>query len=332
VREVLDHILASVTPASAAQRAAAGERLRRRVPEAEGLGKLVELAGWLAGARHAPRPTVARRTALLVAADHGVADPGIDLGEHAPTIVAVRHVAAGGAAVCAAARSAGAELVVVDAGVRGGERHDLGRGVLGFRQGDGTASIADGPAMTPLTALASLTTGIAVAFSLADAGLDLLALGQIGPGAQPVSGAVIAALAGASPASFGEDGPLIARALAEDPTRGDRPLDVLAGLGGYDLGVLAGAILGAASIHVPVVLDDHATWAAALLAVRLQPDVAGYLVASHAGAAGTTGHRAALEGLGLRPLFDLGLAHGEGTGALLAVPLIDAAARVLAEA
>jgi nicotinate-nucleotide--dimethylbenzimidazole phosphoribosyltransferase len=330
VREVLDHILESVSAASGAQAAAAEERLRRRVPDVEGLGKLLGLASWLAGARHSPRPTVARRTALVVAADHGVAHPGVELGEHAPTVVALRHVASGKAAVCAAARSAAAELVVIDAGVRGGEALDLGRGTLGFRLGDGTPSIVDGPAMTPPTALAALTTGIALAFSAADAGLDLLAVGQIGPGAQPVSGAVIAALAGVPPIEFGDDGELVARALAENRP-GDRPLDVLAAVGGLDLGVLAGAILGAASIHVPVVLDDHMTWAAALLAARLAPPVTGYLLAAHAGGA-SAGHRRALAALGLSPLFDLGLAHGEGTGALLAVPLVDAAARVLGEA
>jgi nicotinate-nucleotide--dimethylbenzimidazole phosphoribosyltransferase len=331
VREVLDHILASVTEVSGAQRAAAEERLRRRVPDADGLGKLVGIASWLAAARHAPRPSVARRKALIVAADHGVADPGVDLGEHAPTVVALRHVAAGKAAVCAAARSADAGMVVIDAGVRGGERHDLGRGTLGFRVGDGTPSIADRPAMTPPSALAALTTGIAVLFSMADDGLDLLALGQIGPGAQPVSGAVVAALAGAPLEAFGEDAALIGRALEANPVVGGSALEVLGAVGGYDLGVLAGAILGAASIHIPIVLDDHMTWAAALIAARLQPAAAGYLVAAHAGGA-SAGHRRALAALELAPIFDLGLAHGEGTGALLAVPLIDAAARVLGEA
>jgi nicotinate-nucleotide--dimethylbenzimidazole phosphoribosyltransferase len=185
--------------------------------------------------------------------------------------------------------------------------------------------------MTPPSALAALTTGIALTFSLADAGLDLLTLGQIGPGIEAASGAVIAALAAVPPIELGDEGELIARALASNRSRAGQPIEVLTEVGGFDVGVLAGAILGAASIHVPVVLDDHATWAAALIAARLAPPVTGYLVAAHAGAT-SPGHRRALGALGLDPLFDLGLAHGEGTGALLAVPMIDAAARVLAEA
>jgi nicotinate-nucleotide--dimethylbenzimidazole phosphoribosyltransferase len=248
-------------------------------------------------------------------------------------------IASGEAAVSAAARTADAHLVLVDAGVRGGDKLDLGRAVMSFRLADGTDSIVRGPAMSEETARHGIETGVALAIALADAGLDVLALGQVAPGGEIASGALLAALTGTSPAAIGscdEDAQAIAAALAANPAAvagpdgaTADPLAALAALGGLEVALQVGVILAAASVHVPVVLDDHGTWAAALVAVRLAPAAAGYLIASHGGA--SPGHRAGLRALALEPLFDLGLAHGEGTGALLAVPMMDAAARVLAE-
>ncbi|HTE56724.1 MAG TPA: nicotinate-nucleotide--dimethylbenzimidazole phosphoribosyltransferase [Kofleriaceae bacterium] len=358
---LLDHVLSSILPASQAMAAAARDRLERRLPTGENLGKLSAVAARLAGARHTPRPTLARRTALVCAADHGVAWPGIDLGVDGPAASALRLIAAGEAAVSAAARTADAHLVLVDAGVRGGEGLDLGRGVMGFRLADGTDSITMGPAMSEETARHAVETGIALAMALADAGLDVLALGQVGPGGEVAAGALIAALTGASPAEIASDPAdiqVIADALAAnpaavastsaspgaspgaspDPSPGGSPalsadgaaaMRALAAFGGLEVAVQVGVILAAASVNVPVVLDDGGTWASALVAVRLAPAAAGYLIASHGGA--RPGYRRALRALELEPLFDLGLAHGEGTGALLALPLLDAAARVLVE-
>jgi nicotinate-nucleotide--dimethylbenzimidazole phosphoribosyltransferase len=329
---LLDHVLSSILPASEAMAAAARDRLERQLPAGESLGKLSAIASRLAGARHTPRPALARRTALVCAADHGVAWPGVDLGASGPAAAALRLIAAGEAAVSAAARSADAHLVLVDAGVRGGDRLDLGRGVMGFRLADGTDSITAGPAMSEETARHGIETGVALAMALADAGLDVLALGQVAPGGEIASGALIAALTGASPAAIAQheaDAQAIAEALAANPGAGGDPLRALAALGGLEIALQVGVIAAAASVHVPIVLDDHGTWAAALVAVRLAPAAAGYLIASHGGA--RPGHRAALTSLGLEPLFELGLAHGEGTGALLALPMLDAAARVLRE-
>lgn len=341
---LLDHVLSSILPASQAMAAAARVRLERLLPTGEGLGKLAAVAERLAAARHTPRPRLARRTALLCAADHGVAWPGIDLGLDGPAAAALRVIAAGEAAVSAAARSADAHLVLVDAGVRGGEALDLGRGVMGFRLGDGTASITSGPAMSEETARHGIETGVALTMALADAGLDVLALGQVGPGGDVASGALIAALTGACPAEVAgdeADAAVIGQALAANagavplstepagPPGADAAIRALAAFGGLEVALQVGVILAAASVHVPVVLDDSGTWASAMVAAALAPAVRDYLVAAHGGA--RPGHRRALRALGLDPLFDLGLAHGEGTGALLALPLLDAAARVLVE-
>ncbi len=324
-------------PASGAMAFAARDRIARTLPPGEDLGKLGMAAARLAAARHTPRPVLRARTVIVCAADHGVAYPGIDLGVGGPAAAALRVLAAGSSAVSAAARTAGASQVLVDAGVRGGDAIDLGRGVLSFRLADGTASITNGPAMPRDVAEAALTTGIALLVSLADSSLDLLALGQIGPGAEIASGALLAALAGVAPediASIPEDARAIAGALAANPdalaAATTDPIAALAAFGGLEIALQTGVILAAASVHVPVVLDDHGTWAAALAAARLAPAVAGYLFAAHGGT--RPGYRPALTALGLEPLFDLGLSHGEGTGALLAIPLLDAAARVLEDA
>jgi len=331
---LLDHILSSILPASGAMQAAATAAIARRLPQGESLGKLGTAAGRLAAARHSPRPAIAARAVIICAADHGLAWPGVDLGADGPAAAALRLIAAGESAVSAAARTASAAQVLVDAGVRGGEHLDLGRGILSFRLADGSASIFDGPAMPREVAEAGLSTGIALAVSLADATLDLVALGQIGPGSEIASGALIAALTGAEPSAIApDDGDAIARALAANPTAAaeaaDDPLGALAALGGLEIAIQVGVVLACASMHVPVVLDDYGTWAAALVASRVAPSTTGYLFAAHAG--GRPGYRAALADLGLEPLFDLGLSHGEGTGALLAVPLLDAASRVLGD-
>ena len=328
-REVLDHILTSIGPASAAQAAGARQRLAERGDSAN-LGRLEALVERVAAARHSPHPLVTNKMVVICAADHGVADSGVDLGENNPTIIAIRHIAAGKAAVNAAARSADTRVVLVDCGIRGAEHLDLGPGVLALRVGDASADITQGPAMSAVEAILSVQTGIALLFSLADEGLDTLALGHVSCGSQPVSAAVVAAITGLDASAFdAADRDAIASALAANQPARDQPLEILARVGGFELGVMCGLILAAASINLPIVLDGHGTSAAALLAARLCPAVAGYMIASHGG--DTAAHRLAMTELELEAIFDLGIAQGEGTGAVLALPLIDAAAALLAE-
>lgn len=328
--DVLDHIRSAIGAASAAQAAAARQRLVDRFGRDHDLGALGLVAERLCAARHSPHPAVADKVVVVCAADHGVADPGVDLGDSNPTLVALRHLASGRAAVNAAARTAGARVVLVDCGVRGAESYPPGEGVIDLRLGDGSADFTQGPAMTEVSAVMAVQTGIALLFSLADQGLDVLAVGQLGWGSQPVSAAVVAAVTEMANAELDPaDADAVSAALAANPVDTDDPIAILTRLGGFDLGVLTGLILGAASINLPVVLDDHATSAAALLACRLEPSVAGYLIGSHAGT--SPSHRRALHELGVTVIFDLGLAHGEGTGAALTLPLIDSAAALIAE-
>ncbi len=328
---VLDQIIESICPASIAQATGASQALMRAGVALKD-GGLAGLAVRLCAARHSPSPTLARKIAIVVAADHGVASPGIDLGESSPTVQTLRLMAGGKTAINAAARSADAQLVLVDAGIQGGDAIDLGTGVLSFRCGNGTKDFSEHNAMSLEQANAALQTGIALAFSLADAGLDILTLGQVAAGSQPTSTAIIAALTGQAPSDLSpDDQDVIDKALAHHGIpRGVASCsgaELLSRIGGLDIAVMAGLILAAASINVPIVLDGHGTSAAALLAHHMAPHVRGYLFASHRG--GIPAHAAALSALQLEPLFAVGLAQGEGTGAILALPMLDAAAQVL---
>ncbi|HSK00558.1 MAG TPA: nicotinate-nucleotide--dimethylbenzimidazole phosphoribosyltransferase [Kofleriaceae bacterium] len=310
---VLRHVIESISPASEAHAGGARQNVARA-----GAPLLERLAAALGGAQHTARPRAARRTIVVCAGDHGAGDPGIALGAAHPTVIAARAIADGTAALAGVARAAGAPIVLVDAGVA--EPAELP--ALAVRLGRGPSrDLLREPAMTVVDAALALEAGIALAVSLVDAGLDVLAIGAIGVGAEVASAALLGAAAGAGPAGLGDPGAEAAGAHgAALGAAGAGALERLAALGGPDTAVLAGLILGAASMNVPTVLDGYATGAAALAAAAFAPAVRGSLIAAHAGS--FTQPRI-LAHLGLAPLFEVGLGHGEGTGAAMALPLID---------
>ena len=336
IEEAIAALAAGIEPASEQH----GAALRAHAAGGAAVAEIAELAARLAAAQHALPPAVARRCIVVCAADHGVSTAravhlddalGLVPDREAPTRSALRHLAAGGAPVSAAAHAASAALVVVDCGMRGegGEAGDDG-GVLDLRLGAGTADIRQGAAMSRMEAALSVRTGMALLLSLAENGLDVVALGHVAVSSRWVSSAVISALTGMAPDDLGQsDRDAVAAALAANAgalaSSGRDPLAVLAALGGFELGVLAGVVLAAGSLRVPVVLDDHGTSAAALLAARWQPAMAGYLVAAHPGT--TPAHRQALHALGLAPILGQALSYGEGTGAAMVLPFLDSAAQ-----
>jgi nicotinate-nucleotide--dimethylbenzimidazole phosphoribosyltransferase len=239
--------------------------------------------------------------------------------------------------VNAFAAQARAEVVVVDVGVAA----DLDRvpGLLPRKIARGTADLAVGPAMTRDQAVAGLEVGIEVARDLVAAGNRCLLTGDMGIANTTASAAVICAFTGADPAAAtgrgtGVDDETLARKVAvvsralalHRPDPAD-PVGTLAALGGFEHAALAGYILAAAALRTPVVLDGVIAGSAALVACALSPDAVGCLVAGHRSA--EPGHSISLAHLGLRPLVDLDLRLGEGTGALLALPIVQSAARVL---
>lgn len=307
----LGHVVASITRASRAH----GDACRRRVAAA-GAPVLDRLADALGAAQHTARPRADRRVIVVCAGDHGAGDPGVALGAAHPTVVAAHAIADGSAALAQLARGAGAPVVVIDAGAAEPAAMPATAIRLATRP---SADLAAGPALTVVDAALALEAGIALAVSLADDGLDLIAVGALGLGAEVAAAALLGAALGAPVTGLG-DPAAEAAARAGAQLAGASGLELLAAFGGPETGVLAGLMLAAASTHVPVVLDGHATGAAALIAAALAPDVAGYLIAAHTGSACQP---RILAHLGLHPAFAVGLGHGEGTGAAMILPLID---------
>jgi nicotinate-nucleotide--dimethylbenzimidazole phosphoribosyltransferase len=246
--------------------------------------------------------------------------------------------AAGGAAIDVLARENGLHLVVVDAGVL--EPVAL-PGIREARLGAGTADATEGPAMAREDATAGILAGAEIAGELAAGGYGIVATGDMGIGNTTAAAAVCAALLPAAPelvcgrgTGVDDEGlrrkvETVGAALAANRPDADDPVGVLAAVGGYELAVLAGACLGAAAAGALVLLDGFVTGAAALVAARLAPDAVGRMVASHRSP--EPGHALVLAELELRPLLDLGLRLGEGSGAALALPLVSAALALLAD-
>ena len=305
---VLRHVIDSIPPASRAHADAAAQRVA-----SAGSPVLARLAGALGGAQHTARPRVGQRAIVVVAGDHGVGDPGVALGAAHPTVVAAHAIADGTAALAQLARTGRAPIVIAAAGVREPSQLPAMAIDLGLRT---SRDLTAEPALTPIDAALALEAGIALAMSL-DAP-DVIAVGALGLGAEVASAAVLGAVTGRAPTGLAD--PVAEAAGAVGASFTGSPLDLLATFGGADLGVLAGIMLAAASIHVPVVLDSFTTGAAALIAAAFQPLVVGSLIAAHAG---SFTHPAILSHLGLHPLFELGLGHGEGVGGALILPWLD---------
>ena len=335
---LLSQTIEAIRPISQRAVAEADARQAQLTKPRGSMGQLEDLGAQLSGIAGTCPPPLPQRPAIAVfAGDHGVHAQGVSPWPQEVTAQMVANLAAGGAVVNALARQVGASVTVVDVGVAG-ELPDAPT-LLRHKVARGTADLAEGPAMTPAQALAALEAGITVAAGLVDDGADLLVTGDMGIANTTASAALIAALTRSEPAdvtgrgtgiddaTLGLKTAVVERALA----RLDRsePLSVLAEVGGLEHAALAGFLLAGAARRVPVVLDGVIAVSAALVASALCPAAAGYWVAGHVSV--EPGARAALDHLGITPLLDLGLRLGEGSGAALAVPLVQSAARLLAE-
>ncbi len=303
------------------------------------LGELEVLAARLSAmSGSVPPPVPAPAAVAVFAGDHGVLDEGVTPWPQEVTAQMAANFSAGGAAINVFASHVGATVTVVDVGVASDLAPATNLVVAKVRRA--TANLACQPAMTADEARASLDVGVAVANRLAESGARCLVTGEMGIGNTTPSAAIIAALTGI-PASevtgrgTGIDDAHLARKVAAVESGIRRlgpdadPFSVLAEVGGLEIGALAGFIVGGAARRLPVVVDGVIALAAALLAVALVPETHGYLVAGHRST--EPGAGAALSSLGLAPVLDLRMRLGEGTGACLAVPLLQAAARMAAE-
>jgi nicotinate-nucleotide--dimethylbenzimidazole phosphoribosyltransferase len=302
------------------------------------LGRLEDVSVRLAGiAGQCPPPLPLPAVVAVFAADHGVHAQGVSPWPQEVTAQMVANFLAGGAAVNAIAAQAGADVRVVDIGVA--TPLPAAPGLLSRKVRAGTADMTTGPAMSAQEALRAIETGIEIARGLVANGHRCLITGDMGIANTTASAALIAAFTGTDPAAVtgrgtGIDDPTLAlkvdvirRALAlHSPDPAD-PLEVLARVGGLEHAALVGFILGGAAERVPVLLDGVIACSAALAAMAFAPSVTGFLFAGHLST--EPGARRALDALGLEPLIDLGLRLGEGSGAVLALPVVATAARVL---
>jgi nicotinate-nucleotide--dimethylbenzimidazole phosphoribosyltransferase len=313
-------------------------RQARLTKPAGSLGRLEELSIWLAGVRGSCPPPLASRTRVVVfAGDHGIAGQGVSAYPSEITAQMVANLVAGGAAVNVLAAQVGATVRVVDLSVA----TDGPPQTMGYKIRPGSGSIDREDALTPQETEQAIAAGRAIADEEIDGGADLLIAGDMGIGNTTPAAVLTALLTGSEPHTMVGRGTGIddagwirkTRAVRDAARRGrphlDNPARLVGVVGGADFAAMAGFLSEAAERSTPVVLDGVVSGAAALVAERLTPGAQAWWVAGHRST--EPAHAAALAELRLVPLLDLGLRLGEGTGALLAVPLLQAAAATLAD-
>jgi len=325
--------LAGHDEVAAATRAALDAKTKPR----GSLGRLEDLAVRIAEIRGTPSPGQLRAAVVVAAGDHGVAAHGVSAYPPEVTAQMLANFAAGGAAICVLARRAEADLHVFDLGVAA----PAVPGVRDLRVAAGTADLTAGPAMTSEQLDRCLDAGASVAAELADEGIGIVALGEMGIGNTTSASALAAALLDVDPVAVcgrgtGIDDEGLGRKVAAvrsavTANRVDRRdgRSVLAALGGFEIAFLAGLAIAAAERRLVVLLDGFITGAAALAAERIRPGTRSSLIAAHRSP--EPGHALVLERLGLEPLLDLRLRLGEGSGAALALPIVQASLAILDE-
>ncbi|MEM7415744.1 MAG: nicotinate-nucleotide--dimethylbenzimidazole phosphoribosyltransferase [Gemmatimonadota bacterium] len=331
--DVIRELTRRIAPPSGAMPDAVQRHLDDLTKPPGSLGRLENIAVRLATIVGDPPAKLARRTVFVLAADHGVTARGVSAYPAEVTAQMCLNLAGGGAAVCAFARTVGCDVVVADLGVR----YDgpLGGGVLHHRVAHGSADLVDGPALTAEERDAAVAAGAALVEAVET---DVVCLGEMGIGNSTSAAALTALLTDGPPEDVvgpgtGVEGNAleakraVVRTATERVGPGRPAEEVLAEVGGLEIAGLVGVILAATGKGLPVIVDGFISTAAALVAVGVEATVRDYLFAGHRSA--EPGHDRALAHLGLHPVLDLNFRLGEGTGAVLALPVIDAAGAML---
>ncbi|HSW57281.1 MAG TPA: nicotinate-nucleotide--dimethylbenzimidazole phosphoribosyltransferase [Dehalococcoidales bacterium] len=318
---------------------AAKNRQDNLTKPAGSLGRLEELSIQLAGIQGVVSPQVKRKAFIVMASDHGVAAEGTSAYPQEVTFQMLANIAAGGAAISVLSRQIGARLVAVDIGVKGDT--SVLKNVEHCKVAPGTQSLLRGPAMTADEAVRAIETGITLVKAEVLKGLDIVGTGEMGIGNTTPSAAICAVMTGKSAAEVTGRGTglddrglqhkvnVIEKAIALNKPDAGNALEVLSKVGGFEIGGLAGVIIGAAASRVPVMIDGFISGAAALIAAGICPLAKDYMVAAHMSV--EPGHRILLEYLGLQPLINLNLRLGEGTGGAIGMYMAEAACRILGE-
>jgi nicotinate-nucleotide--dimethylbenzimidazole phosphoribosyltransferase len=339
----IDEIISAIKPASQPWLDRAREHTAKLAIPLRALGRLHDLGEQMCALGRTLKPLVDKKAFLVMAADHGVAAEGVSAFPQEVTGEMVLNFLRGGASINVLAKSSGTEVYVVDMGIipdlaPSGDGHSR---LLLRKVAQGSANLAQGPAMSLQQARQALLTGFELASDLFAQGVDMLGTGDMGIANTTPSTAVAAALTGRDLAELVGPGTgldesglskkaqVIKRALELNRPDARDGLDVLSKVGGFEIGGIAGCALAGAYRHKPVVIDGVISTAGALVAHALCPQVAGYLFAGHCSA--EPAHRVMLDHMGLEPILDLGMRLGEGTGAALAMGVLDGAARVIRE-
>jgi nicotinate-nucleotide--dimethylbenzimidazole phosphoribosyltransferase len=337
--KLLNETIANIQPVDRALLAEAQGLLDNKTKPLGSLGRLEEFARRVAAISGSLAPNTAHKVIYTFAGDHGIVEEGVSVFPKEVTQQMVLNFLRGGAGVNVLARHSGAVVRVVDIGVD----HDFGQvpELVVRKVARGTRNFAKGPAMTREEAVAALEVGISLAIEAKERGVAMLGTGEMGIGNTTPSSAIISVLSGKSVREVTHRGTGINDAALENkirvieqglavnrPDPGD-PLDVLTKVGGLEIAGIAGLVLGAAASRIPVVVDGFISTAGALIACELQPLAKEYLFAAHESV--EIGHRFMLERLGAEPILDLQFRLGEGTGAALAMGLIEAGVKILKE-
>ncbi len=335
LKEVLD----SIPPLEKNLQKKVQFRLDSLTKPPKSLGRLETIARQYAVIRGQERPKLQKKVIYTFAADHGVTEEGVSAYPKEVTAQMVYNFLRGGAAVNVLARHVGAQVKVVDIGVD----HDFNRieGLIHAKVLRGTRNFAKGPAMTRQEALTAMEKGCELAQQAAMDGADILGTGDMGIGNTTASSAIAAVMTGKPVATVTGKGTgldekglqhkiqVIQQAIELNQPDPRDPLGVLDKVGGLEIAGIAGFLLGAATKKVPVVVDGFISTAGALIAAGLYPQIRNYIFISHLSA--ERGHRAMCAALGVKPLLDLDLRLGEGTGACLGISLVEAGVKVLNE-
>lgn len=303
------------------------------------LGRLEELSIQLAGITGKSIPVIRDKVIITMAGDHGVVTEGVSAYPQEVTPQMVLNFLAGGAAINVLARHIGARVVIIDMGIA----IDVPEsdGLIVKKVAYGTANMSKGPAMTRAQAEESIQSGIEIALAEISRGADIIGTGDMGIGNTTPSAAIACVLTKKHPKEIAGRGTgvdyqglnqkisTIERALDVNKPNANDGLDVLAKVGGFEIGGLAGVMLGAASKNIPVMVDGFISTAAAMVAASLAPQCKDYLIAAHRSK--ENGHGVMLEWLGLKPLLDLDMRLGEGTGSALGISIAEAACKILNE-
>jgi len=303
------------------------------------LGRLEELAKQIVGITGDINSKLNKKTIIVMASDHGVVDEGVSAYPKDVTAQMVYNFLSGGAGINVLAKHIGAEVKVVDVGVAS----DLGEHpfLVSKKVDFGTKNMAKGPAMTKKQALKSIQAGIEVVEDVIRDGCDIVGTGDMGIGNTTASSAIASVICQADinlvtghGTGIDESGlehkiNVIKEAIALNKPDSSDALDVLAKVGGFEIGGIAGVILGASANRIPVVIDGFISGAGALLAASIAPKSKDFMIASHCSV--EKGHRIVLEKLGLKPLFDFNMRLGEGTGAALGMDIAEASVKILNE-